>query len=246
VIFLAEAFTRPKIMKALAKLGFTQSYTYFTWRNTKTEMETYLTELSLSPMADYFGPNFFANTPDILHEVLQNGGRPAFILRLLLAATLSPSYGIYSGYELCENDAVPGTEDYRDSEKYQYKVRDWDKPGNIKDVIRQVNRIRNENPALQTLDNVKFYQTDNDHMLCYRKATANRNNIIIVVVNFDASEPHHATVQVPLDDLGLDPGSNFQVRDLLTGESYQWGESNYVRLDPQTQPAHILRVEKTP
>jgi starch synthase (maltosyl-transferring) len=195
-------------------------------------------------MVDYFGPNFFVNTPDILHEVLQKGGRPAFLFRLVLAATLSPSYGIYSGYELCENDAVPDTEDYKNSEKYQYKVWDWDRPGNIKDTIRRVNRIRNENPALQTLDNLKFYETDNDHMLCYRKATANRSNIIIVIVNFDAFHSHHTTVRVPLDDLGLNPGSRFQVQDLLTGETYEWGESNYVRLDPQTQPAHILRVER--
>jgi starch synthase (maltosyl-transferring) len=244
VIFLSEAFTRPKIMKALAKVGFTQSYTYFTWRNSKAEMAEYLTELTQTEMAEYFGPNFFTNTPDILHEVLQKGGRPAFQFRLILAATLSPSYGIYSGFELCENEAVPGTEEYKDSEKYQLKVWDWDRPGNIKPYIARVNRIRHQNAALQELRNVKFYDTDNENILFYRKFTTDRSNIILVAVNFDAFHPHHTTVRVPLKDLGVAPGGRFIVRDLLTDETFEWGDRNFVRLDPETRPAHILRVER--
>ena len=156
VIFLAEAFTRPKMMKALAKAGFSQSYTYFTWRNSKSEITEYLTELAHTETREYFRPNFFTNTPDILTDVLQTGGRPAFKMRLVLAATLSPSYGIYSGYELCENAAVAGTEEYRDSEKYQIKSRDWDRPGNIKEFVALLNRIRNNNPALHQLTNLQF------------------------------------------------------------------------------------------
>ena len=173
MIFLGEAFTRPKMMKALAKAGFTQSYTYFTWRNTKYELTDYLTELTSTEMRDYFRPNFFTNTPDILTAMLQTGGRPAFMMRLVLAATLSPSYGIYSGYELCENQAVaPGTEEYLNSEKYQLKVRDWNAPGNIKEFVARVNTIRRENPALHQFLNLRFLPADNDQILFYLKATA--------------------------------------------------------------------------
>ena len=159
VMFLSEAFTRPKMMRALAKAGFTQSYTYFTWRNSKQELTDYLTELTQSDMKEYFRSNFFTNTPDILPEILQQGGRPAFKFRLVLAATLSPSYGIYSGYELCENRAISGTEDYLHSEKYEYKVWDWDRPGAITDYVATINRIRRENPALHEYENLRFYRS---------------------------------------------------------------------------------------
>lgn len=243
VIFLSEAFTRPKMMKALAKAGFTQSYTYFTWRNTKSELTDYLTELSRPPVSDYFRPNFFTNTPDILPPILQQGGRPAFKMRLVLAATLSPSYGIYSGYELCENEAVPGTEEYANSEKYEIKARDWNRPGNIKEFIARVNRIRNDNPALHELTNLRFLETDNDMIMLYAKTTADLANIILVAVNLDPFHPHHCTAFVPPEVVGVSPGQRYRVTDLLTGASYEWSDRNYIRLDPQIEPAHILRVE---
>ncbi len=243
-IFLCEAFTRPKIMKALAKSGFSQSYTYFTWRTTKWEFIDYLKELTAPDMTKYFRPNFFTNTPDILMEMLQEAGRPAFKIRLVLAATLSPSYGIYSGFELCENEAVPGTEEYKDSEKYQVKVRDWDAPGNIKDFIRTVNRIRNGNPALQALGNLTFFETDNDQVLFYGKATPDKRNVILVVVSLDPYKAHHCTARLPLEAIGVGAGEGYRVVDLLTGESWQWRERNYVRLIPDERPAHILRVER--
>ena len=185
VIFLSEAFTKPKMMKALAKAGFTQSYTYFTWRNTKAELTEYFTELTQTEMRDYFRGNLWPNTPDILPLHLQEGGRPAFMIRAVLAATLSSVYGIYSGFELCENAALPGREEYLDSEKYQWKERDWDAPGNIKDWITRLNRIRKENRALHLYDNLRFYRADNDAILCYGKMTPARDNIILVVVNLD-------------------------------------------------------------
>jgi starch synthase (maltosyl-transferring) len=243
VIFLSEAFTRPKIMKALAKAGFSQSYTYFTWRNSKSELTEYLTELAHGDASEYFRPNFFTNTPDILTDILQTGGRPAFRMRLVLAATLSPSYGIYSGYELCENAAVPGTEEYLDSEKYQIKARDWDRPGNIKEFVALLNRIRNSNPALQQLTNVEFLPADNDQILFYAKSSADRSNILLIAVNLDPWQWHECTVTVPPSLLGIGGGKNYRVVDLLTGSAYTWGERNYVRLAPQVQPAHILRVE---
>ena len=172
-------------MKALAKAGFTQSYTYFTWRNTKSELTEYMTELTQTPMKEYFRPNFFTNTPDILSPVLQTGGRAAFKMRLVLASTLSPSYGIYSGYELCENQAVPGTEEYLNSEKYEIKVRDWNQPGNIKEFIGRVNSIRRENRALQQFLNLRFLTTDNDQILFFSKATQDNKNVILVAVNLD-------------------------------------------------------------
>jgi starch synthase (maltosyl-transferring) len=243
VIFLAEAFTRPKMMKALAKAGFTQSYTYFTWRNTKFELTEYLTELTQTPMKEYFRPNFFTNTPDILAPVLQTGGRAAFKMRLVLAATLSPSYGIYSGYELCENAAVPGTEEYLNSEKYEYKVRDWNQPGNIKEFIGRVNAIRRDNPALQQFLNLQFLSTDNDQILFFSKAAPDENNVILVAVNLDPLNAHHCTAHVPPEVVGVAPGGSYRVTDLLTGAKYVWSEHNYVRLDPAVESAHILRVE---
>jgi len=244
VIFLSEAFTRPKMMKMLAKAGFSQSYTYFTWRNSKSEITEYLTELAHSELSEYFRPNFFANTPDILTDILQTGGRPAFKMRLVLAATLSPSYGIYSGYELCENSAVPGTEEYRDSEKYQIKSRDWDRPGNIKEYVALLNRIRSNNPALHQLANLQFLPADNDQILFYAKSTADRSNVLLIAVNLDPWQWHECTVTVPPSLLGTAPGQSYRVVDLLTGSAYTWGERNYVRLEPQAEPAHIMRVER--
>jgi starch synthase (maltosyl-transferring) len=244
VIFLSEAFTRPKMMKMLAKAGFSQSYTYFTWRNSKSELTEYLTELTQSEMREYFRPNFFVNTPDILTDILQSGGRPAFKMRLVLAATLSPSYGIYSGYELCENAAVAGTEEYQDSEKYQIKWRDWDRPGNIKEFVALVNRIRSNNPALQQLTNLQFLPADNDQILFYAKSTADRSNVLLIAVNLDPWQWHECTVTVPPALVGTAPGQSYRVVDQLTGSTYTWGERNYVRLEPQAQPAHIMRVER--
>ncbi len=244
VIFLAEAFTRPKMMRALAKAGFTQSYTYFTWRNTKRELTEYLTELTHTSMREYFRPNFFTNTPDILTPVLQAGGPAAFKMRLVLAATLSPSYGIYSGFELCEHQAVPGTEEYLNSEKYQIKVRDWNQPGHIKEFIGRVNSIRRDNPALQQFLNLRFLSSDNDQILFFSKATPDKENVILVAVNLDPFYPHHCTALVPPEVAGFAPGQSYQVTDLLTGAKYIWSERNYVRLDPASEPAHILRVEE--
>jgi starch synthase (maltosyl-transferring) len=243
VLFLAEAFTRPKMMKVLAKAGFTESYTYFTWRNSKYELTEYLTELTQTPMREYFRPNFFTNTPDILTPVLQNGGRPAFKMRLVLAATLSPAYGMYSGYELCENVAVPGTEEYQDSEKYQIRYRDWHQPGNIREFIARVNHIRRENAALHEIQNLHFLATDSDDILAYAKSTPDRGNTILVAVNLDPHNAHYCTCVVPPDLAGVSPGQQYRVTDLINGANYVWSERNYVRLDPNVEPAHILRIE---
>lgn len=244
VLFLAEAFTRPKLMRALAKAGFTQSYTYFTWRNTKSELIEYLSELIRPEICDYFRPNFFTNTPDILTAVLQQGGRPAFKMRLVLAATLSPSYGIYSGYELCEHEAVPGTEEYVDSEKYEIRVRDWHRPGNINEFIARINAIRQAHPALQQFANMRFLETDNDQILAYAKASPAHGEAIIVAVNLDPFSPQACTALVPPDAVGVAPGEAYRVSDLLSGDSWTWGERNYVRLDPAIEPAHILLVAR--
>lgn len=246
VIFFAEAFTKPKVMKYLAKAGFTQSYTYFTWRNTKQELRSYLEELTQTDMKHYYRGNLFANTPDILHEFLQKGGVPAFKIRLVLAATLLPSYGIYSGFELCENKAkAPGSEEYLDSEKYQYKVWDWNRPGNIKDLIARVNKIRYENAALQLYDNLEFYESRTDHVLCYGKRTPNNENIIVVVINLDPFQVHEDTITLPLWKFGIEDSQTYQVTDLLGGKKYDWkGPSNYVCLSPTASPAHIFLVKK--
>jgi len=235
VLFLAEAFTRPKVMKMLAKVGFSQSYTYFTWRNTKAELTDYLTELTQTEVREYLRPNFFTNTPDILSPILQSGGRPAFKMRLVLAATLASSYGIYSGFELCENEAVPGTEEYRNSEKYEITFRDWHKPGNIREFIARVNQIRRDNAALHDFANLRFLPTDNDQIIFYTKSTPSRDNVILVAVNLDPYSPHYCTASVPADVIGVRPGQSYLVRDLLTGASYTWAEHNYVRLDPNVE-----------
>ena len=245
VLFLSEAFTRPKMMKALAKAGFNQSYTYFTWRNSKQELKDYFTELTQTEMREYFRGNLWPNTPDILPFLLQTGGRPAFMIRVTLAATLSSLYGIYSGFELCENSALPQREEYLDSEKYQWKERDWDAPGNIKEWITRLNQIRKENRALQFYDNLRFHPADNDAILFYGKMTPARDNIILVVINLDPHRKQNSYIDVPIDDFGSVEGEAYQVHDLLTDMRYVWrGRRNYVELDPEIQPAHIFRLRR--
>jgi starch synthase (maltosyl-transferring) len=244
-IFLAEAFTRPKMMKALARAGFNQSYTYFTWRDSKQELIEYFTELTQSDMSEYFRPNLWPNTPDILPFPLQEGGRPAFMIRVLLAATLSPLYGIYSGYELCENKPLPGREEYLDSEKYQLKQRDWNAPGNIKEWITRINQIRSQNRALQMFTNLRFYHADNDAILFYGKMTPARDNILLVIVNLDPFRKQNSYVQVPIEEFGQMESDEYQVHDLLSDVRYTWrGRRNYVELDPEIQPAHIFLVRR--
>jgi len=243
-IFLAEAFTRPKPMCYLAKAGFSQSYTYFTWRNSKSEIASYFTALARDRVREYMRPNLFANTPDILPRFLQTGGKPAFIIRLVLAATLGATYGIYSGFELCENQAVPGTEEYMDSEKYQLRPRDWNRPGHIKELIARVNQIRRSNPALQTDDTLRFHDTDNDALICYSKVTPDLGSRILTVVNLDPGGTQQGFVRVPLAEMGIAGLASFAARDLLTDELFTWrDEWNFVRLEAGTRPAHILRIE---
>jgi starch synthase (maltosyl-transferring) len=245
-IFLSEAFTRPKVMYRLAKIGFTQSYTYFTWRNTKREFMDYLTELVRTETSEFFRPNFWPNTPDILPEHLQYGGRQAFVMRLILAGTLSSNYGIYGpAFELLEHEALTGKEEYLNSEKYEIREWDWNKEGNLRDLITIFNGIRKENPALQVTRNLKFYQVDNEYLLFYGKATADLENIILVVVNLDPFHTQSGWVTVPIDDFGIDPDQPYLVHDLLSQDKYIWhGERNYVELDPHIIPAHIFRLRK--
>jgi len=244
-IFLSEAFTRPKVMRYLAKSGFSQSYTYFTWRNAKDELMEYFTELARTDVREYMRPNLFANTPDILHEYLQHGGRPAFQVRLILAATLGASYGIYSGYELCENVPVkPGSEEYLDSEKYQIRLRDYDTPASLSELIGRINAIRREHPALQRDRGLRFHQTDNPHIICYSKRSEDGSDLILVIVNLDAHHMQHGFIQLPLGDWGLSAAASIEVLDLISTERYYWrGEWNYVRLDPQARVGHILHVQ---
>jgi starch synthase (maltosyl-transferring) len=246
LIFLSEAFTRPKVMYQLAKAGFTQSYTYFTWRNTKPEFIDYVTHLLNTEVREFFRPNFWPNTPDILPEHLQYGGRPAFMMRLLLAATLSSSYGIYGPpFELCIREALPGKEEYLHSEKYELRLWDWDAPGNLKDFISRVNKIRRDNPALQTTWNLRFYEVDNEYLIFYGKATEDFSNIILVAVNLDPFHTQSGWVTVPIKDLGIPPEEPYLVHELLSDDKFIWhGEKNYVQLDPQVSPAHIFRVRK--
>ena len=268
-IFLSEAFTRPKVMQYLAKAGFNQSYTYFTWRNTAHELREYLTELTRTDVREYLRPNFFANTPDILHEYLQKGGRPAFEVRLILAATLSASYGIYSGFELCENvPARPGSEEYLNSEKYEIRPRDWNQPGNLNELIARVNQIRREHVALQFNSTLAFHGTDNPALLWFSKApppvrlkpdttyaerpastapagseVADWHSRVLVVANTDPHSIQHGHVQVPLRELGLEPNQSYVAQDLLDDTRYVWrGEWNYVKLDPAERMAHIFVI----
>jgi starch synthase (maltosyl-transferring) len=270
VLFLAEAFTRPAMMATLAKVGFHQSYTYFTWRNTAAELTEYLTELS-GPSAAYMRPNFFTNTPDILHEYLQHGGPAAFKIRAVLGSMLSPSWGIYSGYELCESTPLrPGSEEYLDSEKYQYRPRDWDAAARdglgISGYIADLNRIRRSHVALHWLRNLRFHLADQPELICFSKRHYGAGTIsersfgqagppvggqggdaadtVLVVVNLDPHQAREATVWLDLPELGLDWSDGLIVTDELTGQTHRWGQANYVRLDPAVQPAHIFTVTR--
>ncbi len=247
VIFLSEAFTRPKVMHRLAKAGFTQSYTYFPWRNTKHELTRYYAELAHGPERQYFRPNAWPNTPDILTEYLQFGERPAFAIRLVLAATLSASYGIYGpAFELCENTPrEPGSEEYLDSEKYQIRKWDLKRSDSLREFIARVNKVRRENVALQYDWNLQFFSTDNDTIMCYGKASPDNTSVVIVVVNLDPHNPQSGWVGIPVDELGVEQGRPYQMHDLLTGARYLWnGSRNFVRLDPQSAPAHIFRLRR--
>ncbi len=247
VILLSEAFTRPKVMYRLAKVGFTQSYTYFAWRNAKWELEQYLTELTTSNVREYFRPNFWPNTPDILTEYLQTGGRPAFMIRLVLAATLSSNYGIYGpAYELLEHlPREAGSEEYLNSEKYEIRNWDCERPDNLRDFITRVNRIRRDNPALQRNGSLRFHTTDNDALIAYSKLDAVTGNLVLSVVNVDPYHVHSGFLELPLADLGLGTDQPFQVHDLLGDGRYQWhGPRNYVELNPHVLPAHIFRVRR--
>ena len=247
VFFLAEAFTRPKVMYRLGKLGFSQSYNYFAWRNTKWELTQYLTELSRTEVREYFRPNLWPNTPDILTEYLQFGGRPAFMIRLVLAATLGASYGIYGPpFELCESlPREPGSEEYLNSEKFELKHWDLERPDSLKDFIARVNRIRRENTALQQDWNLRFYPIDNEQLICYAKFSEDRANMILMVVNLDPNHTQGGWLELPLEELGLDPGQPYQVHDLLGEARFLWhGPRNYVELDPRVIPAYIFRLRR--
>ncbi|MGH8751222.1 MAG: alpha-1,4-glucan--maltose-1-phosphate maltosyltransferase [Burkholderiales bacterium] len=247
IIFLSEAFTRPKVMHRLAKLGFTQSYTYFAWRNTRSELTEYLTELTQQDTREYFLPNLWPNTPDILTEYLQFGGRPAFMTRLVLAATLGASYGIYGpAYELAENTPRdPGGEEYLNSEKYGIRQWDLNRADSLKDFIGRINRIRRDNPALQHDWNLKFYPVTNEELICYGKTSDDLGNVIIIVVNLDPYHTQSGWVELPLSELDIDAEHPYQVCDLLTGAHYLWhGARNYVKLDPHQAPAHILCLRR--
>jgi starch synthase (maltosyl-transferring) len=245
VVFLAEAFTRPRLMQRLAKVGFTQSYTYFTWRNAKWEIEEYLRELTQTEMVDWFRPNFWPNTPDILHATLQYGGPPAFRLRLLLAALASSSWGMYSGYELYENTPLrEGSEEYLNSEKYQYRPRNWERADSLAPLITRVNEVRRAHRgAVGLLRTLRLHAADNDGVLCFSRATDERDDVLLVVVNLDPFNTREATLWLDLGALGLRDNQYYEVHDELSGQSWVWhGAANYVRLDPAVQPGHVFAV----
>jgi starch synthase (maltosyl-transferring) len=243
VIFLSEAFTRPKIMQHLAKIGFTQSYSYFTWRNTKQELTEYVTELSKGPSRAYMRPNFFTNTPDINPYYLQTGGRPAHRVRLILAATLAGNYGICSGFELCEAEGLPGKEEYANSEKYELKAWDWDRPGHIRDDIRFINRLRRASPALQIFENTTFYNAWNDQILYYGKATSDLDEFLLFAVNLDPHHAQEADFEVPLWEFGLPDHATIEVEDVVSGDRFSWtGKVQHMRLDPQALPYVVWRL----
>jgi starch synthase (maltosyl-transferring) len=247
VLFLAEAFTRPKVMQRLAKLGFTQSYTYFTWRNTKREIAEYFTELSQDPARQFFRPNLWPNTPDILHEALQSGLRSVFAARLVLAATLAANYGIYGpAYELMESTPrESGSEEYRDSEKYQLRHWELDRPDSLWSLIARINRIRRDNPALQSDGTLRFCNIDNEQLIAYLKSDEPSGNIILTVVNLDPHNAQSGWIDLELNSLQLDAARPYQVHDLLSDQRYQWrGGRNYVMLDPRRMPAHVLRLRR--
>jgi starch synthase (maltosyl-transferring) len=240
VLFLAEAFTRPAMMHELGKIGFTQSYTYFTWRTGKAEVQDYARELIEA--SAYMRPNFFVNTPDILHASLQYGGPPIFKIRAVLAALLSPTYGVYAGYELYEHVAVtPGSEEYLDSEKYQLRPRDWSRPeSSLAPYLTMLNRLRREHPAMQWMDNLTFHPVDSSDVLAWSKRSG--DDVVLVVLNLDPHGARDATVSLDLTALGADWDERLEVTDQVTGKSYDWGVQNYVRLDPFDEPAHIFAV----
>ena len=245
VIFLSEAFTRPKVMYRLAKLGFTQSYTYFAWKNTSWELTEYFTELNQDGILEYFRPNLWPNTPDILNAYLQKGGRAAFVSRLILAATLGASYGIYGpAFELCESRAVrEGSEEYLDSEKYQIRVWDIHNPNSLRDLITHVNGIRRASPALQRNSGLAFHPVDNEQLIAYSRVSEDASDMLLVVVNLDPRNTQAGWVNVALEEFHLGTEESFQVHDLLTDVRYVWhGSRNYVQLNPTVLPAHILRV----
>jgi starch synthase (maltosyl-transferring) len=247
VIFLAEAFTRPRAMYRLAKLGFSQSYTYFTWRNTKQELTAYFTEINHTEVAEYFRANLWPNTPDILPEALQVGARPAFMVRLVLAATLGANYGIYGpAFELVENTPrEPGSEEYLNSEKYELKHWDRDSPQSLRDFIARINRIRHDNPAFESDRRLIFHETDNPNLICYSKMTDDGSNIVIMVVNLDWSHTQAGWVTLNVEALGLEPNRTFEAQDLLSGGRYVWqSPRDYVELTPQSLPAHIFKVRR--
>jgi len=245
VIFLAEAFTRPRIMEELAKIGFNQSYTYFSWRNTKAELEAYMKELTKTSVRHYFRPNFWPNTPDILPPVLTYGGENAHIIRLVLAATLSSNYGLYGPvYEFCINTPMPGKEEYIDNEKYEIRHWNWEQETRLREIITCVNRIRRDNPAFHCTWNIEFAETTNEQIICYAKADPKTKNIFIVAVNLDPFNTQGGHVKIPLEKLGLSAPQQYTVRDLLGGDRYRWGEWNYVQLNPHEMPAHILKVDQ--
>jgi starch synthase (maltosyl-transferring) len=246
IIFLAEAFTRPKVMRRLAREGFAQSYTYFTWRNSKHEIQEYLLELTQTELAEYFQPNFWPNTPDILPEFLQIGGRPAFVIRLVLAATLSSCYGIYGPvYELMIADALPGREEYLNSEKYEIRDWDWDKPGNLKDFISRLNAIRRENKALQTTRNLNFLKTDNDNVVFYLKESTDGDNVLLTGVSLDPFSSQECRVNLPLEELGIDPTQAYLLHDLLGDEKHicQGGRITF-EFDPAVLPARVFSIHR--
>jgi starch synthase (maltosyl-transferring) len=248
VLFLSEAFTRPKVMYRLAKLGFSQSYTYFTWRNTKEELTEYFTELATTEVREFFRPNLWPNTPDILPEFLQVGGRPAFAIRLVLAATLGASYGVYGpAFELGENTPrSPGSEEYLNSEKYELKHWPLDHPASLRPLMTTLNHARRQHPALQRDDTLRFHQTDNAQLLCYSKTDGKTGgDAVIAVVNLDPSHPQHGHVELDLADLGLAPERPFEVEDLLSGAKFLWqGSRSFVELAPDKLPAHLLRLHR--
>jgi starch synthase (maltosyl-transferring) len=249
-VFLAEAFTRPHVMYSLAKGGFTQGYTYFTWRNTKKDLQEYFEEICNPPVSDFFRPNVWPNTPDILHEQLQTGGRAMFMQRVILAATLSANYGIYGpAYELLEGrpaKPAPGktaSEEYLDSEKYEIRTWNRDSPDSIAPLITRLNEIRHENPALQTNEHLHFHSIEEPNLMVYSKATTDKSNIILVAVNLDPRRTHDGWVNLDLDQLGLPWQGTFEVEDLLSGARYTWKEQwNYISLNPSVMPAHIFRI----
>jgi starch synthase (maltosyl-transferring) len=247
VLFLAEAFTRPKVMFRLAKLGFTQSYTYFAWRQTKSELVQYFTELTQTEVREFFRPNLWPNTPDILTEQLQHGGRPAFMSRLVLAATLGANYGIYGpAFELLEHQPQkPGSEEYLNSEKYEIRQWELDRPDSLREFICRVNRIRRDHRALQNDRSLAFHQVDNEELIAYSKRSPDGDDIVLVVVNLSPHYVHSGWVQLDLAALGIEPDRPFQVEDLLTEAYYPWqGSRNYVQIDPHSVPAHIFLVRR--